>query len=270
MCSRVQRKEVRAKISVALPSNRHRHQPPLLRDLHLHPFRLLFCISIATIYAFDPTLETDCAILAIIMSEKTQEKQAESSTPETSTSKPTTSTGAESPRTAKELDFDDDGHEALPVPDRLPTPKGTKRVSFQDEEGPTPPPKPPRPMSPQAQAEATLIEAFPSIDAKVVKAVLVASGGKVEPAFNALLSMSDPTFTQDVAPPPPPRRAATMSQVESDALYARQLSEHYNSAYTGFGSRERGDPPLPTGRKETGLKPNELYEEKEHSFFDGE
>lgn len=45
-------------------------------------------------------------------------------------------------------------------------------------------------MSPQAQAEATLIEAFPAIDAKVVKAVLVASRGKVEPAFNALLSMS--------------------------------------------------------------------------------
>lgn len=43
-------------------------------------------------------------------------------------------------------------------------------------------------MSPQQQAENTLIEAFPGIDAKVVKAVLVASGGKVEPAFNALLS----------------------------------------------------------------------------------
>lgn len=43
-------------------------------------------------------------------------------------------------------------------------------------------------MSPMAQAEATLIEAFPDTDPKVVKAVLVASGGKVEPAFNALLS----------------------------------------------------------------------------------
>lgn len=42
-----------------------------------------------------------------------------------------------------------------------------------------------------AQAEATLIEAFPDTDPKVVKAVLVASHGKVEPAFNALLS----TFT---------------------------------------------------------------------------
>lgn len=203
------------------------------------------------------------------MSEKTPEKQPAAPTTEASTSapKPSTGTGAESPRTAKELDFDDDTHEALPVPDRQPTPKGTKRVSFQDDDAPAPPPKPPRPMSPKAQAEATLIEAFPSIDVKVVKAVLVASGGRVEPAFNALLGMSDPSFQHDPAPPPPPRK--TMTQVEADALYARQLSEHYNSSYTGFGSREEGDPPLPSNRKETGLKPNEMYEDKEHNFFEG-
>jgi hypothetical protein len=52
-----------------------------------------------------------------------------------------------------------------------------------------PPPKPPRPLSPQQQAENTLKEAFPTIDAAVVKAVLIASGGRVEPAFNALLGM---------------------------------------------------------------------------------
>jgi hypothetical protein len=37
---------------------------------------------------------------------------------------------------------------------------------------------------------ATEIQAFPDIDSNVIKAVLVASGGKVEPAFNALLSTS--------------------------------------------------------------------------------
>jgi hypothetical protein len=52
------------------------------------------------------------------------------------------------------------------------------------------PPKPPRPLSPQQQAENTLKEAFPNIDAAVVKAVLTASGGHVEPAFNALLGTS--------------------------------------------------------------------------------
>lgn len=49
------------------------------------------------------------------------------------------------------------------------------------------PPKPPRPLPPAQQAENMLKEAFPSIDIAVIKAVLRASGGNVEPAFNALL-----------------------------------------------------------------------------------
>jgi len=97
-------------------------------------------------------------------------------------------TGAESPTTAREPDFDDDLHEgSAPPAELLPEPTH-KKVSFQDAEE-APPARPPRPLSPQAQAENTLVEAFPSIDSKVVKAVLVASGYKVEPAFNALLSM---------------------------------------------------------------------------------
>ncbi len=60
------------------------------------------------------------------------------------------------------------------------------RHATVEEEAPA---KPPRPLSPQQQAENTLKEAFPSIDAAVVKAVLMASGGRVEPAFNALLGM---------------------------------------------------------------------------------
>jgi len=177
----------------------------------------------------------------------------------------------ESPTTAREPDFEDEGHESQPLPERVASPP--KQVSFQDD---APPPKPPRPLSPQAQAEATLIEAFPSIDTKVVKAVLVASGGNVEPAFNALLGMSDPNFKPEeshVAPPPrPPRQTRQpMTQLESDEQYARQLAEHYNqSSYDGFGSRTRGDPPLPRRSKQGSLKPNEMYEGKEHSFFDGE
>ena len=52
------------------------------------------------------------------------------------------------------------------------------------EEAPT---KPPRPMDAKEEAQATLIEAFPSVDTKVVRAVLDASGNNVERAFNALL-----------------------------------------------------------------------------------
>jgi hypothetical protein len=126
-------------------------------------------------------------------------------------------------------------------------------------------------MSPQQQAENTLIEAFPGIDSKVVKAVLVASGGNVEPAFNALLSMSDPSFQAEETPPPKPPRPAQQprSQVEQDEIYARQLAEHYQSSSQGYGSRSRGDPPLPNQRRQTGLKPNELNDDPNHSFFEG-
>ncbi|KAF2458958.1 hypothetical protein BDY21DRAFT_339409 [Lineolata rhizophorae] len=186
--------------------------------------------------------------------------------------------GAESPTTAHPLDFDEPqdsastaqegGNLASPPVEQQQAPR---KVSFQDEATETPPPKPPRPMSPQAQAEATLVEAFPGIDAKVVKAVLVASNGQVEPAFNALLSMSDPSFQEEGVPPPqPPRPSQAQRQMEADERYARQLAAHYQSAsgHEGYGSQSRGDPPLPQPRKETGLKPNELYDDREHSFFD--
>lgn len=49
------------------------------------------------------------------------------------------------------------------------------------------PPKPPRPVSEAQKNEMILKEAFPTVEDSVIKAVLRASGGKVEPAFNALL-----------------------------------------------------------------------------------
>lgn len=190
----------------------------------------------------------------------------------------------ESPTTGREPDWDDDdtpqegaASSTTQQPDRIASPptKEPKRVSFQEQEGEeAPPARPPRPMSPHAQAEATLIEAFPSIDTKVVKAVLTASSGQVEPAFNALLGMSDPSFVAEQPPPPQPARPARrpqqpMSQMESDELYARQLAEQYDSAPAGYGSRGRGDPPMGQRRQQTGLKPNELHDE-DHSFWDGE
>lgn len=54
-----------------------------------------------------------------------------------------------------------------------------------------PPTKPPRPLTEAQKNEAILKEAFPSVDQGVIRAVLSASGGRVEPAFNALLG----TFT---------------------------------------------------------------------------
>ena len=52
-----------------------------------------------------------------------------------------------------------------------------------------PPPKPPRPLTEAQKNEMILKEAFPSVDDTVIKAVLRASSGRVEPAFNALLGM---------------------------------------------------------------------------------
>lgn len=117
------------------------------------------------------------------------------------------------------------------------------------------------------QAENTLIEAFPSIDSKVVKAVLSASGGQVEPAFNALLGMTDPDFkSEDAAPPKPPRPTAAQQQLEQDEMYARQLAQHYNSSgrtQRESYNREQGNPPLPA-------RNSSFNDDRDRSFFDGE
>lgn len=137
------------------------------------------------------------------------------------------------------------------------------------------PPKPPRPVSESHKNAQILKEAFPDIDITVIKAVLVASGGRVDPAFNALLSMSDPDAVvnepaeRETAPPPQPPRPTgrtPMSQVEADELYARQLAEHYdNAAYEARTQNRDGE--QPHRRQATGLKPNEMYD-REHSFVD--
>lgn len=185
----------------------------------------------------------------------------------------------ESATTREEVDFDDDGPEqetgtVSPLGHETPTkPTVRKSVSFQEPEEDGPPPsKPPRPLSPQQQAENTLIEAFPSIDTKVVKAVLTASGGKVEPAFNALLGMSDPSFTAEE--PPPPRQPARqmhrepMSQMEADEAYARQLAEQYNTemprAQNTYNQRE-------PGRRGVNRQQQQYYDDPdspERNFFD--
>lgn len=145
-----------------------------------------------------------------------------------------------------------------------------------------PPAKPPRPVSEQQQNEQILKEAFPSIDDAIIRAVLRASRGQVEPAFNALLEMTDPDAVQhdDEQPPPPPPRpvaapvgqsATPANQLEADELYARRLAEQYENAGAAYEARtaNRGSAGgMPRGRQQTGLNPNELYDDREHSFLD--
>lgn len=187
------------------------------------------------------------------------------------TTKTTATTGAAAPATTPKAATVEDEHP--PVSPLESTPPAAEEAA---------PPKPPRPATEQQKNEAILKEAFPGIDASVIKAVLIASGGRIDPAFNALLAMSDPDAAaaqQDEAdelpPPPQPPRPTTQnaqSQLEADEAYARRLAEYYESAaYEARtansdsrdlpGSRVGGRP----GGRGTGLKPNEL---SERSFID--
>ncbi|RMZ91960.1 hypothetical protein DV736_g787, partial [Chaetothyriales sp. CBS 134916] len=113
------------------------------------------------------------------------------------------SDGSESPTTARPLDFDSD-HDTEPKTIPTPTKLDTAPKPVPKDEAP--PPKPRRPLSPREQAEATLKDAFPSIDASVIKA--------------------QPT-------------AQPQSQLDADEMYARQLQEHY--ANTDQGQRRGSD-----------------------------
>ncbi|KAL9091210.1 MAG: hypothetical protein Q9159_001505 [Coniocarpon cinnabarinum] len=204
---------------------------------------------------------------------------AETTTPEKPHNKDSNN-GAESPTTAQPLDFDDDMQETGVIANdgtttSNSTPAKPPRTSSMQQQTDTstteeaPPQKPPRPMSAREQNQATLIEAFPSVDTKVVRAVLDASGNNVEKAFNALLKMSDPDFQEpepEVEPvveqPPqkPPRPSAQQQQLEQDELYARQLAAHYNSTGGQYGHAPRAPRGPPRQRA-----PN--HEEEEEDDF---
>lgn len=91
-----------------------------------------------------------------------------------------------------------------------------------------PPPKPTRPLTPKQEAEKNLKDAFPSIEAKLITTVLIASNYKLEAAFNSLLYYSDPDSVKIedllVEEPSLPARP---SQLQQDELLAKQLDQEY-------------------------------------------
>ncbi|KAK0385852.1 hypothetical protein NLU13_7029 [Sarocladium strictum] len=198
----------------------------------------------------------------------------------TETTKPITDSGAESPTTARPLDLDDDDVQETGIISEegnistgpTSTPATKSMQATVEDEGPKPP-KPQRPPTEAQTNELILKEAFPTVENSVIKAVLRASGGKVEPAFNALLEMTDPDAVknepEESAPPPPPPRPtgprAQMSQLEADELYARQLAEHYNNvgAYEARTSSRN-----PDGRPRPRAQQGYGEEDREHSFID--
>ncbi|CAI7583106.1 unnamed protein product [Penicillium glandicola] len=166
---------------------------------------------------------------------------------------------AESPTTARPMDFDDEPQDSGVV---------TSSPIAAQPAAEAAPPKPPRPLSPREQSENTLKEAFPSIEPSVIRAVLTASNWNVERAFNALLGMTDPKAQEEMTPPPKPPRptqqsTAAQRQLEADEMYARQLSEHYNA--TGRRAPPPGWESDPRYQRPRG---SEESEEREYSFFD--
>ncbi|KAI0124917.1 hypothetical protein BJ170DRAFT_635627 [Xylariales sp. AK1849] len=204
--------------------------------------------------------------------------------------------GPESPTTARPFEMDDDDVQDTGVladdgahPASTTSPTAATATTATPTTGPgavagagvaeeAPPAKPPRPMSETQKNELILKEAFPAIDITVIKAVLAASRGQIDPAFNALLGMSDPDAAQqepaeqEAAPPPQPPRPtgrSPMSQMEADELYARKLAEHYDNvgAYEARTQNRSPHGQAQQPRQATGLKPNEMYD-REHSFID--
>lgn len=82
------------------------------------------------------------------------------------------------------------GDESTQKPSTTTTSTTTTAAPAATEE--TAPPKPPRPMTEQQKNVQVLKEAFPTVEESVIKAVLRASNGRVEPAFNALLGRRRP------------------------------------------------------------------------------
>ncbi|KAI8624023.1 hypothetical protein F5Y19DRAFT_481043 [Xylariaceae sp. FL1651] len=180
----------------------------------------------------------------------------------------------ESPTTVRPFEMDDDD-----VPETGVLNNSTTAPPYATTIAPageTAPAQPPRPPTEQQKNEQILKEAFPSIEITVIKAVLTASGGQIDPAFNALLGMSDPDAVRNEpsrgpAPPPQPPRPTShtpLTQMEADELYARQLAEQYDNV-GAYEARTTNRSPGggPYRRQATGLKPDEMYD-REHSFID--
>lgn len=100
------------------------------------------------------------------------------------------------------------------------------RSAARDDDDVAPPP-PARPLLPLARVKKDLKEAFPQTDDRVIEAILIASEGRADPAFTALLFLLDPTFKPDpvVAAAPPP--VAPQPTVTDDELLARQLQKEF-------------------------------------------
>lgn len=147
-------------------------------------------------------------------------------------------------KTAKTADTDK-AADSKTSPDAAKTPAAAQLAKTDEDDAPPPPA---RPLSPLAQAKKDLKEAFPQIEDKYVEAVLIASLGRVDPAFNALLFLLDPNFHPDKVAVPSPR--PQVSATADDELLARQLQKEFEREDRRRrahhqGRRQKDLPPAP-------------------------
>lgn len=121
--------------------------------------------------------------------------------------------------------------EEEPKVDEAPPKVPEKDLQLEDEDESGPPP-PARPTSPRTKALNELKEAFPDIDEKIRTAVLIASSGELDPAFNALLYISDPSFQPEIpsvsaAPASGKISTQTNSTLTEDEVLARKLQKEF-------------------------------------------
>ncbi|KGU33889.1 hypothetical protein MGS_00503 [Candida albicans P78042] len=192
----------------------------------------------------DTTVSTDDKESTTTSEDNKQEKTEESKPEEKKEeSKPTDTTSETKPETKSEAKI-----EAKTEPK-----KDRKSVSFKKEIDSTeevpinedeqdesvPPPQPPRPKDPTQEIIDDMKQAFPNIEEKYIIATLIASQGNPDPAFNALLYISDPTFKPEIPVYKPPALASStgpvgtggggrnQKELTDDELLARKLQKEF-------------------------------------------
>lgn len=117
-----------------------------------------------------------------------------------------------------------------------------KTSAFADDD--VAPPQPARPVLPLAQIKKDLKDAFPQTDDRVIEAILIASEGRADPAFTALLFLLDPSFKPEPPAPAPPA-PARQPTVTDDELLARQLQKEFEKEDRKRQQRRRKQPAPP-------------------------
>lgn len=126
------------------------------------------------------------------------------------------------------------------------TAKTTTEAKLTEESTEDAPPPPARPLSPVSRVKKDLKDAFPQIEDKYIQAVLIASQGQPDPAFNALLYLLDPTFVPEITPVAPPPVPPKQHDLTDDELLARKLQREFEKEdrrRRGSHQRRKNAPP---------------------------